>query len=120
VAVKPVLWLGSAREDVRSFPRMARRRAGYELFRVQLGLEPSDWRPMSSVGSGVNEIRIHAGTERRVIYAAKFAEAVYVLHAFEKRTRKTPRREIDLARHRLRELVWRRGERLSEESSQWR
>jgi phage-related protein len=109
VAVKPVRWIGSARDDVRAFPRAARKRAGYELFRVKLGREPSDWRPMSSVGVGVNEIRIHTGADHRVLYVAKFPEAVYVLHAFEKRTRKSPRSEIELARRRLRDLVQWRG-----------
>jgi phage-related protein len=63
---------------------------------------------MPTVGLGVNEIRIHTGVEYRVVYVAKFQEAVYVLHAFEKRTRRTPRGAIDLARSRLRELLVRR------------
>jgi phage-related protein len=72
---------------------------------VQQGLTPSDWKPLPSVGPGVMEIRIHTGTEHRVFYVSKFAEAVYVLHAFEKKTQKTPRRDLDLARARLSELV---------------
>jgi phage-related protein len=70
---------------------------------------------MGSVGVGVNEIRIHTGPEHRVLYVAKFSEAVYVLHAFEKRSRRTPRREIELARHRLRNLVRQRNITLGEE-----
>ena len=66
---------------------------------------PSDWKPMVSVGLGVYEIRIHTGTEHRVFYVAKFQEAVYVLHAFEKRSSRTPQPEIDLARKRLADLL---------------
>jgi len=102
---KALFWLGSSRSDIRNFPVDARRRAGYELFLVQSGLEPSDWKPMSSVGAGVEEIRVRTGREHRVFYVAKFEEAVYVLHAFEKKTRKTPKPDLDLARSRLQELV---------------
>jgi len=102
---KALFWLGSSRSDIRNFPVDARRRAGYELFLAQSGLEPSDWKPMSSVGAGVEEIRVRTGREHRVFYVAKFEEAVYVLHAFEKKTRKTPKPDLDLARSRLQELV---------------
>jgi len=102
---KPLVWLGSSRSDLKAFPQDARRIAGFQLRRVQQGLEPNDWKPMSTAGPGVQEIRIHTGLEHRIFYVAKFTEGVYVLHAFEKRTRKTPRREIDLARDRFRALV---------------
>ena len=72
---------------------------------MQSGLEPSDWKPMSSVGAGVEEIRVRTGREHRIFYVAKFEEAVYVLHAFEKKTRKTPKPDLNLARSRLQELV---------------
>ncbi len=102
-------WLGSALADLRAFPADARRDAGFELRRVQQGLDPDDWKPIPSVGPGVREIRIHTGLEHRVLYIATFAEAVYVLHAFEKRTRKTPTHDRQLAQDRLRALVnWRR------------
>jgi phage-related protein len=104
VAEKPVRWVGSSLEDVRAFPDDARREAGYQLGRVQQGMMPSDWKPMGSVGLGVYEIRIHTGTEQRVFYGAKFREAVYVLHAFQKRSRRTPQPEIDVARKRLADL----------------
>jgi len=74
---------------------------GYQLRRVQHGLSPDDWKPMASVGAGVQEIRIHAGTEHRILYVAKFEEAIYVLHGFEKRTRRTRQADIDLAKRRL-------------------
>jgi phage-related protein len=70
---------------------------------------PSDWKPMTTVGTGVIEIRVHTAIEHRVFYIAKFEEAVYVLHAFEKRTRQTPRADIELARKRLADLTRRRA-----------
>jgi phage-related protein len=103
--LKRLLWLGSSRSDVGNFPADARQRAGYQLYLVQSGFEPHDWKPMPSVGSGVQEIRVHTGLEHRVFYVAKFSEAIYVLHAFQKKTRKTSNAELELARSRLRELL---------------
>ncbi len=103
--MKTLFWLGSSRNDVRKFPPDARRRAGYELYLVQSGVDPSDWRSMSSVGSGVREIRVHGAGEHRVLYVAKFEEAVYVLHAFEKKTQRTAKADLELAGSRLRELL---------------
>ena len=105
---KPLFWLGSSRSDLKAFPPDALRVAGFQLRRVQQGLEPNDWKPMTTVGPGVLEIRIHTGLEHRVFYVAKFTESVYVLHAFEKRTRKTPKRELEIARNRFRALVMKR------------
>ena len=102
---KPLSWLGSSLEDLRGFPADARRQAGYELGRVQQGLMPTDWKPMATVGPGVIEIRVHTLIEHRVFYIAKFEEAVYVLHAFEKRSRQTPQRDIALAKKRLNDLI---------------
>jgi phage-related protein len=79
--------------------------AGFQLRRIQQGLEPFDWKPVVAIGSGVQEVRIHTAVEHRVLYVAKFAEAVYVLHAFEKRSRKTAKRDLDLARQRFCDLV---------------
>ena len=109
--MKPLAWLGTSRTDLRRFPTAARRVAGFQLWRVQLGLDPNDWKPMPGVGPGVREVRLHSDVEHRVLYVAKFAEAVYVLHAFEKRGRRTDRRDIGDQRisgggHRER---WRRG-----------
>jgi phage-related protein len=88
------------------FPQAARREAGYQLDRVQHGREPDDWKPMSTVGRGVREIRIHdAAGAFRVLYVAKFDDAVYVLHCFQKKSKrgaKTPTRELDLIKSRLR------------------
>ena len=102
---KPILWVGSSLSDLRAFPDDVRRFAGFELRRVQQGLQPTDWKPMASVGTGVEEIRIHTGREHRVLYIARFEEGVYVLHAFEKRSRKTPAKEIEVGRTRLREAL---------------
>ena len=106
---KPLFWLGSSRSEIRAFPSEARRTAGFQLLRVQQGLEPNDWKPLTIVGAGVREIRIHTDTEHRVCYVARFAEGIYVLHAFEKRSQKTAVRDVELARARYQELVaWRR------------
>ncbi len=105
MAEKPVIWLGTARGDLRRFPSDARKVAGFQLRRVQGGLEPNDWKPMPAVGLGVREVRVHTGLEHRVLYLAKFDEAVYVLHAFQKRSQRTPKRDLELARQRLRELL---------------
>jgi phage-related protein len=101
VAGKPLVWVGATLDRLRGLPAVARREAGYQLYRVQSGLAPGDWKPMRSVGPGVIEIRIHAGGEYRVFYVARFAEAVYVLHAFEKRTRQTRQADIELSRRNL-------------------
>lgn len=106
---KPVAWLGSSLDDIRRFPEDARRAAGYQLGRVQQGLLPTDWKPMSTVGPGVLEIRVHTRLEHRVFYVAQFEEAVYVLHAFEKRTRRTPQHDVTLAQKRLGDLLRRRA-----------
>ena len=101
---KPLRFVGSSLDDLRDFPDEARRGAGFELRAVQNGLEPSDWKPMRSVGPGVKEIRIHILGEWRVIYVAALTDAVYVLHAFQKKTRKTGREDIELARRRYRQI----------------
>lgn len=94
MAEKPLLWIGSARRDLRAFPDDARQEAGYQLSRVQHGEQPADWKPLPSIGPGVTELRIRTAAAHRVIYVAKFPEAIYVLHAFEKRERKI--RSVDL------------------------
>jgi phage-related protein len=99
---KRIVWIGSSRDDVRRFPRDARRKAGLELRAVQRGEEPTDFKPIPSVGAGVYEIRIHAQGAYRVFYVAKFEEAIYVLHAFQKKTQKTPKRDLEIGRQRYR------------------
>lgn len=104
--MKSIVFLGSSLDDLRGFPADARRQAGYQLDRVQRGLDPDDWRPMPSIGAGVREIRVRerAGAFR-VIYVATFADAVYVLHAFQKKTRQTAKRDLDLAASRLQQQL---------------
>ena len=104
--MKSLSFLGSSLDDVRAFPETARREAGHQLDQVQRGLDPEDWKPMQSIGSGVREIRIRdqAGTFR-VIYVATRPEAVLVLHAFQRKTQATSKRDLALAEARLRELT---------------
>ena len=103
---KPVEFRGSSLDDLRAFPVPARREAGYQLDRVQQGHEPDVWKPMPRIGSGVQEIRIRdAAGAFRVIYVAKFADAVYVLHCFKKKTQKTSKTDVDLAQKRYRDLT---------------
>jgi phage-related protein len=105
-AAKELKFKGSWLKDLCEFPKGARREAGYQLDRVQNGLEPQDFKPMSDVGSGVQEIRIkdEAGIFR-VLYVAKFEDAVYVLHCFQKKTQRTAKSDLDLASKRYAELV---------------
>jgi phage-related protein len=102
--MKPLRFVGSSLDDLRSFPAEARRQAGFELYAVQRGLEPSDWKAMKTVGSGIREIRIRVLGEWRLLYVAKFADAVYVLHAFQKKTQKTRRSDIEIARRRYKQV----------------
>lgn len=81
--MKSLIFAGSSLDDLRNFPDEARRAAGFELRAIQNGLDPSDWKPMQTIGKGVREIRIHVLGEWRVIYAARFKEAIYMLHAFQ-------------------------------------
>ena len=104
--MKPVLFRGSALDDLRQFPTDARREAGYQLDKVQNGQEPSDWKPIPSVGEGVKEIRVRDKVGIfRVVYLAKLVDAVYVLHCFQKKTQQTREKEVSLARKRYQELM---------------
>ncbi len=102
--MKDLHFVGAIPADLRRFPTEARRDAGFQLDVIQRGLYPTDWKPLPAVGPGVREIRIHARGERRVIYVASFKEAVYVLHCFEKKSSKTRREDLELARERYRWL----------------
>lgn len=102
--MKPLRFVGSSLNDLRNFPAEARQQAGFELYAVQRGLDPADWKSMATVGAGVREIRIHVLGEWRVLYVARFNDAVYVLHAFQKRSRKTARKDIELARRRYQQI----------------
>ena len=104
--MKPVEFLGDSLDALASFPRSARREAGFQLDKVQRGLDPDDWKPMKSVGVGVREIRVRDESGAfRVIYYAKLADAVYVLHCFQKKTQKTSGSDIEVAQTRFKELT---------------
>ena len=105
MALKPITFLGDSLDRLCAFPEDARRNAGHELYKVQRGLDPSDWKPMSTIGPGVREIRIRNFVGAyRIIYLATFRDRVYVLNLFQKKSQKTPRREMDLAADRLKLL----------------
>lgn len=108
--MRPVSFLGDSLQCLRDFPEDARHDAGYQLDKVQRGEQPDDFKPMQSIGKGVEELRVtDESGAYRVIYFARRPEAVYVLHAFQKKTRATPKREIETARRRFAQLT--RGER---------
>lgn len=103
--MKTLRFIGSSLDDLKNFPDEVRRAAGFELDAVQRGLMPSDFKPMLNVGVGAYEIRLHVLGEWRVIYVAKLADAVVVLHAFQKKTQKTRREDIELAARRYHHAV---------------
>ncbi len=107
--MKPVVWLGDSLQRLREFPADAMHDLGSQLELVQEGGEPKDCKPMPSIGTGVSEIRVQAGGAFRLLYFAKFSEAIYVLHAFHKKTRKTASADVELGRRRLRTMLSRRG-----------
>ena len=96
--------MSDSKERIIAFPDTARRESGHQLDQVPKGLNPDNWKPMKSVGPGVREIRISSQGQFRIIYIATFEDAVYVLHAFKKTTRKTPKADIELAKSRLKEV----------------
>lgn len=104
--MKVIQFRGSALDDLRAFPNSAKREAGYQLDRVQNELAPTDWKPMTTIGNGVREIRIRdeAGAFR-VIFVAKFVDTIYVLHCFHKKTQRTSKTDLDLATRRYSNLV---------------
>ena len=102
--MKILRFVGSSLDDLKNFPADARREVGFELDAVQRGLMPSDFKPMLAIGPGAYEIRVHVQGEWRVIYAAKFEQAVYVLHAFQKKTQKTRKEDIELAARRFKQI----------------
>ena len=103
---KPIRWVGSAYDDLLAFPRDARKEAGFQLGKVQAGLEPTDWKPFDDVGSGTKEIRLReASGVFRVMYVAKFEEAIYVLHCFQKKTQATSKQDKAIIGARYRAVV---------------
>ena len=103
---KEIRWVGSAYDDLRDFPAGPRRDAGFQLGKIQAGQEPDDWKPFDDVEAGTREIRVRDPSGAyRVMYVAKFEEAVYVLHCFQKKTQTTSRHDRDVASARYRAIV---------------
>src|SRR4051812_37679413 len=100
---KPLCWIGSSRRELLEFPSEARRQAGFELRAVQRGEPPSDFQPMPVIGIGAYELRINVADAYRVFYVTKLEEGIYVLHAFEKKTQKTTKHDIEVGRQRYKE-----------------
>ncbi len=107
--MKTVIFAGDSLAVIRSFPDEPRQEIGHQIDLVQRGLEPDHWKPMAAIGPGVREIRVsgRAG-EFRTIHVATFAEAIYVLHAFQKKTQRTAKRDLERAIRRYAEIIWRR------------
>lgn len=102
---KPIHWIATSQEDLRDFSDEARREAGFALWNIQQGKPPSDFKPMPIVGKGVREIRIRTEDAYRMFYVARFEEAIYVLHVFQKKTQKTSRVDIELGQQRYKFLL---------------
>lgn len=103
---KPIYWLGSSRSNLSSFPEEIRRYAGFQLRALQQGLMPSDFKPIPAVGKGVEEIRLRSEDGAfRVFYVARFEEAIYVLHAFQKKSQKTAKQDVQRGQYRYQEML---------------
>ena len=102
--MKAIEFCGKSLDVIRDFSASVKREAGYQLDRIQQGLDPQDWKAMTAVGSGVKEIRIQEQGQYRIIYVAKFEDAIYVLHAFQKKTQKTRKTDIDSAKRELKAI----------------
>jgi phage-related protein len=102
--MKKIVFLGSSLKEIREFPASVKQESGYELDKVQRGLTPKDWKAISSIGPGVREIRIYTDGAWRLVYVANRDDAVYVLHAFQKKTQKTSTRDIASIKSALKEL----------------
>lgn len=104
--IKEIRWIGSSYDDLVKFPDEPRRDAGFQLSKIQAGLDPDDWKPFDDVGAGTREIRIRdMGSIFRVMYVAKFEEAVYVLHCFRKKVQATSKRDKDIVAARYRAVL---------------
>ena len=104
---KSIHWLGHSRSILQTFEKSARAEIGYQLYRLQQGLLPTDYKPMKTIATGVWEIRTHRPYEHRVIYTVKLKSRIYVLHAFKKKSQKTPKSDLEIAVKNYQELMWR-------------
>ena len=102
---KPAVFLASRRGDIAELPKIVRQALGKQVQTLQFGGLPASWTPMPTVGNGVAEIRVSVAGAHRVFFVSRFHEAIYILHAFEKKSQATPRRDIELGRARYRALI---------------
>jgi len=106
MTLKPLQFLGDSLKRLREFPKDAKHDAGYQLDQVQRGKQPADFKPMPSVGKGVEEIRVWEGSGTyRVIYTARLVDAVVVLHTFQKKTQATSKQDLAIAKERFAQLM---------------
>ena len=104
--MKRLKFCANSLQDLMGFSPEARRRAGFQLDKVQHGTQPDDFKPMPSIGKGVEELRVRDESGAyRVVYLAKLTDAVYVLHCFQKKTQQTAKHDIDLAKQRLKDAL---------------
>src|SRR3989344_7151875 len=103
--MKSIIWLGDTHQITKEYRDMVRQEIGYNLDKIQRGREPSDWKSMNSVGQGVKELRVHEENEYRVLYVAKFEEAIYILHSFIKKTEQTSQKDIALGKKRYADML---------------
>ncbi|MDT8403259.1 type II toxin-antitoxin system RelE/ParE family toxin [Sulfuriflexus sp.] len=103
--MRKLLFEGDTLALIRQLPDDARHRAGYEIDRVQRDREPENWKPFPAIGQGAREIRIQVSRQYRIIYIAKFADTVHVLHVFAKKSQKTRKSDIEIAKNRLKEVI---------------
>ncbi|MCU6667675.1 type II toxin-antitoxin system RelE/ParE family toxin [Enterobacteriaceae bacterium H4N4] len=104
--LRPIAWVGSAFDDLRCFPEEVRKDAGYQLHRLQAGLEAADWKPMPELGRGVEEVRLRGYSGAfRIIYLARFEQAVYILHCFMKKTQRTSGHDKRIAKVRFQSVM---------------
>lgn len=102
--MQTLIFMGTSRDDIRAFPEAARKALGRQLLRLQHGMEPQDWKPIKSVGTGVREVRVHVGGQFRVFYVTAIGNAIYVLHAFHKKTQKTSPKDLILGKQRFKQI----------------
>jgi phage-related protein len=101
--MKRIRWMGASKDALSAFPSDAKQAAGFQLYLLQQGQSPDDFKSLPQVGNGACEIRVQIGEDFRVIYVAKWNDAIYVLHAFQKKSAKTPQGDLDLAKKRYKE-----------------
>ena len=102
--MQTAIFIGSSQDDIRAFPESVRREMGKQILRLQHGLDPADWKPMKTVGAGVREIRVKQDGQYRTIYVTNIGNAVYILHAFKKKTQKTSAKDLAIAQRRFKQI----------------